>query len=47
MKATAQQPYPQTFEEFLEWFQNEKDCEEYLEWIRWVEGFTLDSEVRK
>jgi len=40
MKATAQHPYPKTFEEFLEWFQSEEDCEKYLGWIRWAEGFT-------
>jgi hypothetical protein len=26
MKATAEQPYPQTFEQFLEWFPTEEDC---------------------
>ena len=39
MKATAEAPYPRTFEEFLEWFASEQDCAEYLEWIRWPTGF--------
>lgn len=39
MKATAKSPYPRTFEEFLEWFVTEEDCTEYLEWIRWPDGF--------
>ncbi len=39
MKATAASPYPKTFEEFLEWFSSEEDCANYLEWIRWPDGF--------
>ena len=39
MKASAETPYPKTFEEFLEWFASEHDCAEYLEWIRWPNGF--------
>lgn len=39
MKATREQPYPKTFEDFLDWFQTEADCEQYLEWIRWPDGF--------
>jgi transposase-like protein len=39
MKATAERPYPRTFEEFLEWFSSEDDCARYLEWIRWPQGF--------
>jgi transposase-like protein len=39
MKATAQHPFPRTFEEFLEWFSTEEDCSRYLEWIRWPTGF--------
>ena len=38
MKATSENPYPKTFEEFLEWFQSNTDCERYLEWIRWPDG---------
>jgi transposase-like protein len=39
MKATLANPYPKTFEEFLDWFSLEEDCEAYLEWIRWPDGF--------
>lgn len=39
MKATADNPYPRTFEEFLEWFSSEEDCAKYLEWVRWPQGF--------
>ena len=39
MKATPENPYPKTFEEFLDWFQSDADCEHYLEWIRWPDGF--------
>lgn len=39
MKATVKNPYPKTFEEFLDWFPCDTDCEQYLEWIRWPDGF--------
>ena len=39
MKATAENPFPRTFEEFLEWFASDEDCVKYLEWIRWPNGF--------
>ena len=39
MKATLENPYPRTFEEFLDWFSVEEDCAAYLEWIRWPTGF--------
>ena len=39
MKATSENPYPKSFEEFLDWFQSEEDCGRYLEWIRWPAGF--------
>lgn len=39
MKATSKRPFPRTFEEFLDWFSTEEDCANYLEWIRWPEGF--------
>ena len=39
MKATLANPYPQNFEEFLDWFSVEDDCAAYLEWIRWPGGF--------
>jgi len=38
MKATPEQPFPRTFEEFLEWFALEEDCLAYLEWVRWPDG---------
>ena len=40
MKATDANPYPRTFEEFLEWFPTDADCATYLEWVRWPGGFT-------
>lgn len=40
MKATERHPYPDNFEEFLDWFSTDEDCEEYLEWVRWSNGFT-------
>lgn len=39
MKATPANPYPRTFEEFLDWFSAEEDCAAYLEWVRWPNGF--------
>jgi transposase-like protein len=39
VKATPENPYPRTFEEFLDWFSVEEDCAEYLEWVRWPAGF--------
>ncbi|PIP08124.1 MAG: hypothetical protein COX52_01315 [Syntrophobacterales bacterium CG23_combo_of_CG06-09_8_20_14_all_48_27] len=39
MRATLENPYPRTFEEFLEWFSVEEECAAYLEWIRWPSGF--------
>jgi hypothetical protein len=30
MKATAESPYPRTFEEVLEWFPCEEDCGRYI-----------------
>jgi len=39
MKASIAKPYPVTFEEFLDWFSAEDDCEAYMEWIRWPSGF--------
>lgn len=34
-----QKDYPETYEEFLEWFKTEDDCIEYIERIRWSNGF--------
>lgn len=39
MKATKEHPYPEDFEEFLDWFPTESDCRDYLEWVRWSDGF--------
>lgn len=39
MKATKEHPCPEDFEEFLDWFPTEKDCRDYLEWVRWSDGF--------
>jgi transposase-like protein len=39
VKATTEHPYPRTFEEFLEWFPQEEDCEQYIERVRWPDGF--------
>lgn len=39
MKATKENPFPKDFEEFLNWFSSEEDCQEYLEWVRWGDGF--------
>lgn len=33
------EPYPKTFEEFLEWFATEEQCIAYLESIKWPDGF--------
>lgn len=43
MKATTENPYPKDFEEFLDWFQRETDCREYLEWVRWPDGVRCPS----
>jgi len=43
MKATTANPYPKNFEEFLDWFQSEADCREYLEWVRWPDGIACPS----
>jgi len=31
--------YPQTYEDFLEWFKTEEDCINYISKIRWQNGF--------
>ncbi len=36
---TAGQDYPQTWNEFLDWFSTEDDCLAYLERLRWGDGF--------
>jgi transposase-like protein len=39
IKVSLENPYPKTFEEFLDWFQSEEDCERYLAWVHWPDGF--------
>jgi len=34
-----QKDYPETYEEFLEWFKTEDDCIEYIKKVRWSNGF--------
>lgn len=31
--------YPRTYAEFLAWFPNEGACLDYLDWLRWPDGF--------
>src|SRR6266536_509057 len=31
--------YPRTTGEFLAWFRTDEDCLDYLEWLRWPDGF--------
>ncbi|MCU1614376.1 MAG: family transposase [Frankiales bacterium] len=31
--------YPAATGEFLAWFSSDADCLDYLEWLRWPEGF--------
>ena len=38
MQATPRQPFPATFESFIEWFPTEEACLSYLAWIRWPDG---------
>jgi transposase-like protein len=35
--------YPRTTGEFLAWFGTDGDCLDYLEWLRWPDGFTCPS----
>jgi transposase-like protein len=35
--------YPRTTGEFLAWFGTDADCLDYLEWLRWPDGFTCPS----
>jgi len=39
MQTTPRQLFPETFEDFLEWFPTEEACFSYLEQIRWPDGF--------
>lgn len=31
--------YPKSWEEFVAWFEGEDDCRDYLDWLRWRNGF--------
>lgn len=31
--------YPRSTGEFLSWFLTDADCRDYLEWLRWPDGF--------
>ncbi len=31
--------YPRSLGEFRSWFSNDTDCLDYLEWLRWPDGF--------
>ena len=35
--------YPRSTGEFLAWFGTDEDCLDYLEWLRWPDGFTCPS----
>lgn len=34
--------YPRSVGEFLAWFATDAACRDYLEWLRWPEGFVCD-----
>ena len=36
---TAGLYYPRSVGEFLAWFATDEDCLDYLEWLRWPDGF--------
>lgn len=38
--AMSYEKYPRNFEEFVDWFQNEEDCFQYIAKVRWPNGFT-------
>ncbi len=31
--------YPRATADFLSWFRFDVDCRDYLEWLRWPDGF--------
>ena len=39
----AGEHYPGSVGEFQAWFQTDADCLDYLEWLRWPEGFVCPS----
>lgn len=38
---TAGQDYPGSYGELLVWFPDDHACIDYLEWLRWPDGFPL------
>lgn len=38
-RPTAGLHYPRSLGEFSSWFGTDADCLDYLEWLRWSEGF--------
>jgi len=38
--------YPGSYAELLEWFPDEGACLDYLEWLRWPDGFRLPAVAR-
>jgi transposase-like protein len=40
MMPVAGAHYPRTTGEFLAWFGTDEDCLDYLEWLRWPDGFS-------
>ena len=36
-------PYPRSVGEFQSWFPTDADCLDYLEWLRWPDGFVCPS----
>jgi transposase-like protein len=43
MMPVAGAHYPRTTGEFLAWFGTDEDCLDYLEWLRWPDGFTCQA----
>src|SRR5436190_1710128 len=39
MMPVAGAHYPRTTGEFFAWFRTDEDCLDYLEWLRWPDGF--------
>ena len=39
IKPTAGRDYPGSVGELLAWFTSDADCRDYLEWLRWPDGF--------
>ena len=39
MEARAGRHYPRSTGEFQAWFTSDADCRDYLDWLRWPDGF--------